>query len=331
MKFVNPRFLFFAIFIGMFLLLAACSNSTDGKASENGSDDYPEKSITVVVPAGAGGDTDRNTRTLAKNLEDELGVSLVVQNVNGAGGSTGTRQVLDADPDGYTVLAFHDAALINNVLDLTDYSIADDFEVAGIGILDKANTFMVSGDSKFDNLQDMVAYAKDHPGEVKVATETGAFTHLQLLKLQEEADVEFNIVDAGGAADKIKALLGGQVDVVPTSLGLVQEYVDSGKMKSLGVMSDERLELFPDVPTFKEQGYDVVFDKIFFWAFPPETPDDVVNKFSDAMEKVVKENGEFADKLKGYGVNPEYVGPGEAEKLIKETQNNYKEIYDSSK
>ncbi|MFB5663647.1 tripartite tricarboxylate transporter substrate binding protein [Alteribacillus sp. HJP-4] len=337
MNWFKMKTLGLAMIVSMLGVLAACGESEDsgtdssdaGAESGDGGDGYPEESIEVVVPAGAGGDTDRNTRTLAKYLEDELGVSLVIQNVEGSGGSTGSKEILDSDPDGYRVLAYHDGAMLNNILGLADYTFSD-FEVAGISVLDQGNSLLVSADSEYDSLEDLVAAAKETPGEVSVATETGSFTHLQLLALQEEEDVEFNIVDAGGASDKITALLGGQVDVVPTQIGLVKEYIDSGEMKSLGVMSEERLDQFEDVQTFTEQGSDVVFDKIFFWAFPPETPEDVVNTFADAMEEVVTNNEEYQEEAEGHVVAPTFMGPEEAEEFMQETQDSYQELYDSS-
>ncbi|MFB5662218.1 tripartite tricarboxylate transporter substrate binding protein [Alteribacillus sp. HJP-4] len=313
----------------MTVMLAACGSEESSGSSEGEGSKYPEDSIEVVVPAGAGGDTDRNTRTLANYMEEELGVSLVIQNVEGSGGSTGTSEVLDSDPDGYRVVAYHDAMLLNNILGLTDYSYSD-FELAGISILDQSNTFMVSAEAEYDNAEEMIEYAKKNPGDVNVATETGAFTHLQLLAIQQETGAEFNIVDAGGASDKITALLGGQVDVVPTSLGLVEEYVESGEMKSLGILAEERLEQFPDVPTFQEQGIDVTFDKTFMWAFPPETPEEVVNTFSEAMETVVTDNEEFREEISSYAVQPEYMNPDEAEKLLDETNEYYTELNEST-
>src|SRR5690606_35637940 len=122
--------------------------------------------------------------------------TIVVNNVTGSGGTIGSRQVLDADPDGYTVLAFHDSILINNILGLADFSFAD-FTLAGVSVTDDGNAFLVSGDSQFDTLTDFVEYGISNPNEISVATEVGAFTHLQLLALEQETGASFNIVDVG--------------------------------------------------------------------------------------------------------------------------------------
>ncbi|MCM3409294.1 tripartite tricarboxylate transporter substrate binding protein [Metabacillus litoralis] len=318
-------FLMLILVAGIF---AGCSQSTtnEGESSqENGnSSDYPSKPITVVVPAGAGGDTDANARLLGKYLEKELGQPVVISNVTGAGGTVGAKEVLDADPDGYTALFFHNSLLLNRIMGLTQDSY-DSFKLAGIAVLDQGNTFMVSGDSKFENLQDMVEYARENPGEVSIATEVGGFTHLQLLALQKDQGIELNIVDVGGAAEKVTALLGGHVDIVPTSLGLVKDYVESGDMRTLGIMATDRVDLMPDVPTFVEQGVNSEFEKFFFFGFNPDTPDEIVDAFSKAVENVVNDE-EYVKEAEKFLVTPTYMNSEEAFDYMKKTEEKYIEI-----
>nr|WP_232337107.1 tripartite tricarboxylate transporter substrate binding protein [Lysinibacillus timonensis] len=325
------------------LMLAACGSSTE-TGSSNGSSsggsnsgssegsgetvDYPKKTIEVVVPAGAGGDTDLNTRTLAKYLEKELGQSLVVSNVTGSGGTVGVDKVITSAADGYTVLAFHNSMLLNNLYGLSETSV-EDFKFAGTGVLDQANTFVVSKDSEFKNLEELIAYAKEHPKEVTMATEVGSMTYIQVMEFQELTGVEFNVVDIGGASDKLTALLGGRVDIFPTSLGYVKSYIESGDFVSLGVITEERLTAAPDVPTFKEQGVDMEIDKVFYWAFPKETPDEVVETFSAAMEKAVA-NPEFQEEISQYWVEPVYLNGEETKQRLNEITELYKKIKEST-
>jgi tripartite-type tricarboxylate transporter receptor subunit TctC len=315
------------------VLLIGCSNggssSSSGSGGEAGSaDDYPNKPIQIVVPAGAGGDTDLNTRITAKYLEKELGGKLVVSNVSGAGGTVGAKQVMDSNPDGYTVLTYHNSMIINSLLGLSDFNY-EDYKHAGMAISDLTNSFIVSAKSDYKDLNALIKAAKEKPGEITIATETGAFTHLQLLAFQEAAGVELNIVDVGGAADKIKALLAGQVDVVPTQLGLVQQYIESGDFRSLGVMAEERLDGAPDVQTFKEQGVDITFDKFFFWAFPKDTPQDIVDQFSAALEKVAN-NPDFQKEIGASFLNAEFKNPEEAMSHFETLTEKYKTLHENS-
>ena len=284
-----------------------------------------QKPIEIVVPAGAGGDTDLNTRHLAKAMEKEIGKPLVVTNVTGAGGTTGTQKVKDAKADGYTVLAFHNSMVLNKVYGLADYTYSD-MKVAGVGVLDQSNTFLVSKDSEFKTVEELIEYAKANPKKVTVATEIGSMTYMQILQFQEQTGVEFNIADVGGASDKITALLGGRVDIVPTSLGLVKGYLESGDFVALGVMAEERLQDASDIPTFKEQGVDLVVDKVFLWAFPKDTPDEVVTAFTEAMSKAV-ESDEYQEEIKKSWLNPIYLNPEEASKKLSEVEAEYVELH----
>lgn len=291
--------------------------------------DYPTRPIQVIVPVGPGGDTDLNTRVTAKYLEKELGKTLVVSNIKGAGGSIGLKQMLSNKPDGYSVAAYHNAMLVNNIYGLAEYTY-EDFKFAGVAILDQSNTFLASAKAPFQDIESFIEYAKENPGKVKVATETGAMTHLQLLEFVEKTGVDVNIVDAGGAAEKITALLGGRVDIVPTSLGLVQDYVKSGDIISLGVIAEERLEGAPDVKTFKEQGVDMTADKVFFWAFSPDVPDAIVDKFSQAMEKVVN-NPDFQKDLAKNLLTPIYLDQAATNAKLKELFETGKKVFDDAK
>ena len=327
MKKMIKKVLFGALLVGAVAVMGACSESAEGTEKDSGGKDkssYPTKPIEIVVPAGAGGDTDLNTRTMAKYLEKELGTTMIITNVNGAGGTTGTKKVLDSKPDGYTVLSYHNSTLISKILGLVDYTYSD-FDVAGMGVMDKGNAFVINNKSEFKNLDDLIAFAKENPEKVTVATEVGSFTHLQLLAFEEATGTKFNIVDVGGASDKITALLGGRIDIIPTQLGLVNSYVESGDFRALGIMSDERLKAAPDVPTFKEQGVDLVMDKFFFWGFPKGTPEEIVDTFTKALEKVVA-NEEYQKEMEGYMVEPVYLNPAEANELMEKEDKFYTEL-----
>jgi tripartite-type tricarboxylate transporter receptor subunit TctC len=321
------KFSIVAFLLGLVLVLAACNDSAGGDGG-NSSDDYPNKPIQVVVPAGAGGDTDRNTRIAAKYLSEELDTNVVISNVGGAGGSVGAKEVLDAANDGYTILAFHNSMVINDLLELTDFNY-EDYELVGTSVLDLGNAFIVSADSEYTDLQSLIDAAKANPGKINIATETGAFTHLQLLAFQEATGTEFNIVDVGAAAEKNTALLGGQIDIIPTQLGLVQEYIKSGDFRALGIMADERLPGAPDVPTFKEQGVDMTFDKFFFWAFPKDTPKEIVDKFTKALENVVN-NEDFQAELEPLLVEPLYKSPDELKTHFETLTSEYKTLHENS-
>ena len=293
---------------------------------------YPTKAIQVIVPAGPGGDTDLNCRLMAKYLEKELGQPVVIVNVNGAGGTLGTRKVKDAAPDGYTALFFHPSMFLNKILGLVDYNFTA-FENAGIGVLDNTNIFVVSASSPYKSITDVIAASKAKPGSIKFATETGGLTHIQALAFESEADVKMNIVDVGSASQKIVALLGRQVDMIGISYGIIKDYVSSGRFRVVGVFADERNPAFPTVPTFKEQGVNLSFTKFFFYLFPKGTPQDIIAKFDAALAKVAV-NKDLQAELAKFMVSPTYVKPADAIKYMTEQEamyNKYKDLITNAK
>ncbi|HYH02015.1 MAG TPA: tripartite tricarboxylate transporter substrate binding protein [Bacillota bacterium] len=293
--------------------------------------DYPNKPIQVVVPAGAGGDTDINARMLGKYLEKELKQPIIVVNVNGAGGTLGSRKVKDSMPDGHTVLFYHPSMLLNKMLGLVDYTYSD-FISGGIAVFDDTNVFVVHADSPYTDLKSLIAAAKAKPGTIRYATETGAFTHLQVLAFQDTAGVKLNVVDVGPAAQKTAALLGKQVDVFSTPYGMVKDYVATGKFRAIGLLSQKRNALVPNVKTFKEQGVDLVFIKYFFYSFPKGTPKQVVNKFTKSLKKVIN-NKQYKAEAHKFLATPTYMSPGEAVKYLKKMDTyygKYKEMLTSS-
>ena len=278
---------------------------------------WPEKSVEYVVPANPGGDTDINCRVFLKYLEKELGQTMVVVNMAGAAGSVGMNNVRQVKANGYRALFYHSGALIAQIMDFVDYAIVDAFEVAALPVIDKSNCFVANAKAPYNNVKELVEYVKAHPDEVSFATESGSFTHLHVLALEEAAGIKFNIADAGTASEKTTALLGGRVDIIGTQYGLVKSYIDNGEFKCIGVLSDKRLEGAPNVGTFKEAGFDLVFDKFFYVAFPKGTDKAIVEKLNAASKKVA-ENPDYIAECKKNFVNANYFGVEEGIKYMQE-------------
>lgn len=248
---------------------------------------WPERPIEIIIPYGAGGDTDFNARAYIEGLSKELGVNVAASNVTGSGGSIASRQVKDDDPDGYSVLFFHSAINVNEVIGVADFGIQD-FKMAAIVARSPGEIITVRADSGFKNLEDMYNYSKEHPGELKVAIDTGTMVHVQTLMLQE-AGFDVTLVDVGGASDRVAALAGGHVDCIINAYGTISDYIENGEFVALAQTNDERSAGYPEISTAVEQGYDLTLEKHYFFAFPKDTPQEIVDKFAAACEKV---NGE---------------------------------------
>lgn len=275
---------------------------------------WPTRTIELIVPANPGGDSDANARALAAALTAEMGWNVVVSNMAGGAGAVAFEDLLANPGDGYRFVFYHSGAAITQIMGMYDeFNVLDDFKLAGMPVLDYSNAFVINSDNgKFTDLPGMVEYMKAHPGEVSFATETGSFTHLHALALQAAAGVEFNIVDAGTAAQKTTELLGKRLDVIGTQAGLVRDYLDTKEFTCLGVMADERLEGRPEIPTLKEQGYDVVFSKFFYLAVPNATDDAVIAALNEGLAKAVENEG-FKAYCQSALVNPSVMSPEETE------------------
>lgn len=286
--------------------------------------EWPERSIELIVPANPGGDTDANARALAAALNEEMGWNVIVTNMSGGSGAVAFEDALNNPDDGYRFVFYHSGAAITQLMGMyEEFNVLDDFKLAGMPFLDFSNAFLInSKNEKFSDAASMVAYMKEHPGEVTFATETGSFTHLHVLAFEEAAGVKFNIVDAGTAAQKITELLGQRLDVIGTQAGLVRDYLDTKEFTCLGILADEHIEGRPELPTMKEQGYDVVFSKFFYLATPNSTDDAVVTAMNEALTKVMANQG-----LKDYSasalLNITSMTPEETETYYKEQADIY--------
>ena len=321
----------------MIMTLAACGGSTESAAPESSAPessapeseapeasgtDWPTKPISIIVPAAAGGDTDLNTRVFAKYLQEELGQTVVITNISGM--AAAFNEVANAANDGYTACSYHPGILVANILGTVQQP-WDSFEFCNIFANDLQTAWLVSADSDIKTLDDLIAASKEAP--IGFATEVGSVSHLtQLMFMQLVEGSQFNIVDAGGSADKITALLSGQLDLMYNQLGLVKDYMTAGDFVALGVMAEERSENWPDVPTFKEQGVDMVFDKPYWLFFPEGTDQAIVDKMNEAIAAVCA-NPDYAAELQDtMQTFPGDMAPDEAFSYLIDIYNTYNEV-----
>lgn len=284
--------------------IAALGITTATLAAES----WPDKPIQVVVPFGAGGDTDFNARVISKYLEGELGVSLPVINMTGAGGTVAARTVKAAKPNGQTVLFFHTTFLSSQALGITDLTL-DDYELVGIVAREDGNVIMVSADAPWKTMQELMADSAAKPNDIDLTANTGAMTYLLGTQLNN-AGAEFNFVDVGGASGRLTAVLGKNVDVSFNPVGQVKSYVESGELRALATVSNERTTSLPDVPTLSELGYDIELRVEYFFLFPKGTPKDRIEVFSTAIGNVVNNNAEYATEIKeAYSQEPFFLEP----------------------
>lgn len=274
--------------------------------------DYPERPVTMIVAYSAGGGTDVAARTLAPYIEEHLGQSITVLNKPGAGGEIGFTALAQAEPDGYTFGFIN----IPNMLAIpiqreARYSMDDIDPVAQI-VYD-AGALSVRSDSEIDSLEALVAEAKENPGTVTYGTTgIGSDDHLAVLSFERKADIKLRHIPFPGAADLRAATLGGHITMASMNMSESVDDMEAGNLRILGQMAEERWDSAPEVPTFQEQGYDVVMGSHRGIGVPAGLPEEVFATLSTAVEKAVA-NPEFQEKSVQQGLPIAYQGPAEFE------------------
>ncbi|MDR2860299.1 MAG: tripartite tricarboxylate transporter substrate binding protein [Elusimicrobiota bacterium] len=244
---------------------------------------YPTKKINFIVPFAAGGGTDAVARKVADVLKKELGQDIVVINQVGGSGAVGMTDGSKKKGDGYNV------TIVTRELSwLYQMKLApvtpNDFKAVGLVNEDPA-VLLVRKDSKFKTVKELVDYAKKNPGKLKFAST--AKPNFYLLAVEINQGISFNQIPYNGAAEALPALLGGHVDLTMMSPGEAFAQIKDGSLRALAVASDVRFAGLPNVPTFKEQGMNVITGTWRGLAVPKNTPDDIVKILSDALSKTV--------------------------------------------
>ncbi len=290
--------------------------------------DWPTRPINVILGASPGGDTDFNTRTMAKYFEQITGVPMVVVNMPGGGATIASSEVRNAEPDGYTMLFAHTGHLIvTEVSELADYGI-DDFEICCIPAVDQGAVFVTSASSGIETVEDLVARTEAEPGSVIFGTEFGGYSHLQGLRLQQETGAEMQFVDTGSAAEKIAALLGGRIHVAGIAYGAIQDYHTSGEMNVIGQPNEERNPLLGDIPTFVEQGVDFVMNNPYIIAFPKGTDPAIVERMGEIMQQITEIPEYAADLEQGFKQPVSFYAHDEAIERLNAIRDNYMQYRD---
>jgi tripartite-type tricarboxylate transporter receptor subunit TctC len=250
--------------------------------------DFPNRPIELVVPFAPGGGTDALARGLAELVEKNVGQSVVVVNKPGASGSVGWQYLINSKPDGYHLaIATVELTTIPN-LGLAKYTYDDMTAIARLNADPAAIT--VRADSPWNTIEDFLAAAKKNGGKVSVGNAgVGSIWHLAAAALEDKTGVTFNHVPFQGAGPAVLSLMGGYVDAVAVSPAEVTTYVQSGKLKMLAVMADQRVPGFEKVPTLKERHIDLSIGTWRGIVAPKGTPPEVVAALKRITQQAANE------------------------------------------
>lgn len=293
---------------------------------------YPAKTITMIVPAAAGGTTDLAARMAAQALAPVIGQSVVVDNKGGGNGSIAASLVKRAEADGYTLLMQYSGYhVISPHLTKARIWEQGDFQPVA-NVLSAPQIIVVRSELPVKTLAELVAYAKANPGKLNYASSgNGSLQHVTGAMLEQQAGIKMVHVPYKGTGPALQDLLGGQVDLTFGTAPPFMPHVQSGKLRVLAVTGTQRLPSLPDARTTAEAGYAGVNATSWFAVFAPAaTPKPVIDKLTADLKKVV-ENPAFKQKAQEQGATADYMSPQQLGAMVKIEWSNWAQVVKSSK
>ena len=288
--------------------------------------DYPNRQINLIIQAAPGGLSDLTARTVGSVASEVLGVPIVYTNKPGAAGAVAMSFVKASKADGYTIgyvpveLAMVEALGYAQDVNPSSFDLICASNIA-------AATITVRADSGWDTVEDLVEWCKANPGKLRVGNSgTGSVWYVAGAGWAKEAGIEVNHVPFDGAAPAVAAILGKHIDMVPVSEMEVRSGVESGELKILAVMSNERSQYNPDVPTLKELGYDISVSAWGGFAAPKGMPKEVLEVLYDAFGKGVNSE-RFAEITKANGYSAFYLDSEDFTEFATSQYEFYKQVF----
>ncbi|OUM84282.1 MAG: hypothetical protein BAA01_03480 [Bacillus thermozeamaize] len=356
MKVGKKRFIVLAVVGLVFLLLAACGGNSQTQQSasqsspspspsvqsgnnqpaseepkQEASEWKPTKPITWIVPSNPGGGHDNNARTLAKYVEKYAGVTVNILNESGGGGVVAYNKLLQADPDGHTLLQVSTSLLTDQYLVQGAQYNHESFKTVAQIAFDPNHLF-VRNDGPFKDMdfEQFIEYAKQNPNKVSMGV-SGTWGTQDFVKysLEKATGIQLQRVPIKGGAQIVLAVLAGDVDSGVLYPSEIRGNVEAGELKVLAHSGAERLSFWPEVPTFKEKGIDVLFGAFRNLVVPKETPDEIVQGLYRIIEQAMND----PDLKKDYeqiGIGYSLKNPEEATLDLQVQHDNYKRIIDEN-
>lgn len=291
-----------AVLLIVLLVLTSC---TDKKVLV---EDYPSKPIEVIIPFAEGGPTDLQARVFADAFSQYIGVSVNVINKPGARGATGTSEFLRASADGYKIYAANqNTCILFPIQKLGDYQISD---FTPIGRISTTTMILVcASDKPWENINDLIEDAKLHPVKITYGSPVGWISQIGLLVFSQVTGIRLQHMTTMSESPAFKNTIQGYTDIhLSTEIETVLPKVKDGTLRALAVFSEMRDPLFPDVPTLKELGIDVVVAPWIGIAVGKNCPEKVVKLLRDSFDKMVQNDENFAKRISESGGRVNYMG-----------------------
>jgi len=263
---------------------------------------YPRKPLQMVIPFAAGGDTDILGRAIAKVAPQYLGQSFAIVNYTGGAGTVGTAEVAKARPDGYTILLAAIGPFVTQPhLNPVPYKLPDDF-IFVCYLCEFPMVFTVKADAPCEDVKGWIEWSKREPKGLIFGQTSGSVLTLTLEEFKLKSGANMRYVAYGGTAPAMTALLGGHIQAIPAQPAGIAGFLASNQVKVLAASSAKPIEIAgKKIPTFREQGFDIVMTAWNGVLVPKGTSPEVVKKLEEVFRKISTENEEYKEAMKKLG------------------------------
>ena len=277
---------------------------------------YPTKPINILVGFAPGGTMDISTRVLASKAEKILGQPFLISNNGGGGGSVALGIVAKERSDGYSLAGCTSTGLIRiPQFRPVPYKLEDFVPIMHFGA--PQTGVVVKADSPFRTFKDLVDYAKKNTGKVTYSsTGVGSPMHLAMEYVAKQEGIQWTHVPYPGSTPALTALMGGHVTAQSGSTEWIPQ-IRAGEVRLLGTHGEKRMKIFPDVPTFRELGYDFINETVFMVAAPKGTPSPIVKKLGEAFHKAM-DDPEFIQVMEKMEIEITYRNSEDTKKYLEE-------------
>jgi tripartite-type tricarboxylate transporter receptor subunit TctC len=275
---------------------------------------YPDRPITLIVPFGVGGGTDLVARLLEKSAPTHLGQPLVIINKPGGAGTLGWNELAGAAQDGYTLGMTSIEVLLQPLYGPSKYNFPTALDPL-VQISDLSMVMAVRADQPWKNLNDLIDYAKHHPGQLKFGhAGIGGISHIAGETFAKTTNIHLEQVPFQSAAESTASLLGGHIQILIATPASVKEHLKNGTIRVLAVAGEQRLSdpVLTNIPTFREQGFDIICSNWYGIAAPKDLPADVKSKLTNGLKAMINDP-EFKKNIEQLGLQVKYLGPKESE------------------
>lgn len=267
--------------------------------------DYPEKPVEFIVPWSPGGGSDTLMRIISNNIEPYLGEPMPIINMPGVSGTVGLKEASERAADGYTVSQVHEGLLTAGATGITELQWSDFDQVA---LMTASPQFVVTNAERpYETFEQFIAYAKENPGGVRFGVTLGGVPHLHAAMIEDAYDVEFAYVGYEGTGERIRALVGGNLDAAIGDVSSSGQFVETGDLRFLAVGSAERFAETPDVPTLAELGADLELLVTRGLVVPSGTPGEVKAVLENALAELAEDEA-FTTQVNNAGATVSFRG-----------------------